>query len=242
MRGFRQGDLLSCDLFNCGECSAKGWIYRNDTTFQKSIQLLAYADNIDIIGRTKRDVTAAFSATERESTKMSRAVNEGKTNYILSTNKDVWRIDYQITADNYSFDTVKEFIYLGSTVTTKNDVSLEIKRRITLANRCYCDVNGQLSNRDLSRTMKLIIYKTLILPELFYGAEAWTVLNTDAAASRVFEIKDLPKIFGPVCVGDVFRIRYNSKMYDLLNDLDAMQRSIIQSLVLRRMLQRCGDL
>ena len=49
---------------------------------------------------------------------------------------DVRRIDSRITADNYTFDTVKEFIYLGSAVTTKNDVSLEIKRRITLANRC----------------------------------------------------------------------------------------------------------
>ena len=40
------------------------------------------------------------------------------------------RINSRITADNYTFDTVKEFIYLGSAVTTKNDVSLEIKRRI----------------------------------------------------------------------------------------------------------------
>ena len=44
--------------------------------------LLAYADDIGIIGRTKRDVTAAYSAIERESTKMGLAVNEGKTKYI----------------------------------------------------------------------------------------------------------------------------------------------------------------
>ena len=96
-----------------------------------------------------------------------------------------------------------EFIYLGSAVTRKNDVSLEIKRRITLANRCYYGLNGQLINRDLSRTTKLILYKTLILPVLLYGAEAWTLLSTDdAAALRVFERKVLRKIFGPVRVGD----------------------------------------
>ena len=38
-----------------------------------------YADDIDMIGRTKLNVTAAFSASERESTKMGLAVNEGKT-------------------------------------------------------------------------------------------------------------------------------------------------------------------
>ena len=80
-------------------------------------------------------------------------------------------IDSQITADNNTFETVKEFICLGSAVTTKNGVNLEIKRTITLANKCYCGPNGQLSNRDLSRTTKLKLYKMLILPVLFYGAE-----------------------------------------------------------------------
>ena len=49
---------------------------------------------------------------------MGLAVNEGKTKYMLSTSRDVRRIDSQITADNYTFETVKEFIYLGSAVTT----------------------------------------------------------------------------------------------------------------------------
>ena len=73
---------------------------------------------------------------------MDPAVNEGKTKYMFSTNRDVRRIESQITANNYTFDTVKEFIYLGSAVTTKNDVSLEIKRRITLAIKSYYGLNG----------------------------------------------------------------------------------------------------
>ena len=48
----------------------KAGVHRNGTIIQKSVQLLAYADNIDIIGCTKLDVTAAFSAIEWESTKM----------------------------------------------------------------------------------------------------------------------------------------------------------------------------
>ena len=217
VRGFRQGDPLSCN-------------HRSGTIFQKSVQLLAYAVDIDIIRHTKRDVTAAFSAIERESTKMGLAVNEGKTKYMLSTSRDARHIDSQITADNYTFDTVKEFIYLGSAVTTRNDVSLEIKRRITLANRCYYGLNRQLSSRDLSRTTKLTLYKTLILPVLFYGAEAWTLLSTDAAVLKVFKRKVLCKIFGPVRVGDDFRIRSNSELYELLNDIHVVLRSNIQRL------------
>ena len=50
---------------------------------------------------------------------------------------------------------------------------------------------------DNCRTTKLILHKTLNLPVLLYGAEASTLLSTDAAALRVFERKVLRKIFGP---------------------------------------------
>ena len=58
-------------------------VHRNGTIFQKSIQMLAYADDIYIIGYTKRYVTATFSAIERESAKMGLAVNEDKTNCVI---------------------------------------------------------------------------------------------------------------------------------------------------------------
>ena len=147
---------------------------------------------------------------------------------MLSTSRDGQRIDSQITADNYTFNAVKKFIYLGSTVTTNNDVNTEIKRRITLANRRRYGLNKQLNNRELSRTTKLILYKTLILPMLLYGAEAWTLLSTNVAALRVFGRKVLRQIFGPVRVADDFRIRYNSELYKLLNDMDVVQRINIQ--------------
>ena len=88
-------------------------VHRNGTIFYKSVQLLAYADDIDIIGRTMRDVTAAFSAIERESAKIGLAVNEGRTKYMLSASGVVPRIGSQITANSCNFDIVKEFIYLG---------------------------------------------------------------------------------------------------------------------------------
>ena len=55
---------------------------------------------------------------------MGLAVNEGQTKYMLSTSRNVRRIDSQIMDDDYTFDTVKELIYLESAVTTKNDVNL----------------------------------------------------------------------------------------------------------------------
>ena len=78
-------------------------VHRNGTIFHKSVQLLAYADDIDIIGRTKGDVTATFSAIERESIAVPY---ECKIKYMLSTSGDVRRIDSNVTADNYTSDTI----------------------------------------------------------------------------------------------------------------------------------------
>ena len=61
--------------FRHEECSAKGGSSSQWHYFSKSFQWFGFA--VDIIGRTKRDVTAAFSAIERESTKMGLAVIEG---------------------------------------------------------------------------------------------------------------------------------------------------------------------
>ena len=62
-----------------GESSMQGSCASNGTSFPKNCQLLAYANGIDIIGRTKPNATAVFSDIEREPTKIGLAVNEGKT-------------------------------------------------------------------------------------------------------------------------------------------------------------------
>ena len=50
-------------------------MFHNNNIFQKSFYFLAYADDIEIMERTKRDITAAFSAIEWESTKMGLTIN-----------------------------------------------------------------------------------------------------------------------------------------------------------------------
>ena len=59
---------------------------------------------------------------------------------------------------------------------------------------------------------------------LLYGAEAWTLSSTDAAALAVFERKVLRMIFGPARVGDDYRIRTNRELYELFNDMDVVKR------------------
>ena len=49
-------------------------------------------------------------------------------------------------------------------------------------------------------------------------------MDSIPAALRVFERKVLRKIFGPVQIDHDFRIRSDSELYELLNDIDVVQR------------------
>lgn len=64
-------------------------VYRSGTIVSKVIMLFAYADDLNIIGRTRRDVTAPITAIKCESTDMGLAVKDDK--YVLSTSR-AWDI------------------------------------------------------------------------------------------------------------------------------------------------------
>ena len=60
--------------------------------------------------------TTYHATSSTSSTTIGLAVDEGKAEYIVSTSRDVRRIDSQTTADYYNFDIIKQFIYLGFTI------------------------------------------------------------------------------------------------------------------------------
>ena len=65
----------------------------------------------------------------------------------------------------------------------------------------------------LSRTTKLKLYNTLIVPVLIYCAEAWTLTDSDERMLDMFERKVLWTIYGPVCVDGEWRTRFNNELY-----------------------------
>jgi hypothetical protein len=77
-QGLRLGDVLRTLLFNVflvvilrtANLQTTGTIYNKET------QLIAYADDIDIVGRSQSAVRDAYLALERESAKVGLKINE----------------------------------------------------------------------------------------------------------------------------------------------------------------------
>ena len=60
----------------------------------------------------------------------------------------------------------------------------------------------------------MTIYKTLIKPDLMYGAENWVLSKADELRLGVFERK-IRRIYGPICKEATWRSRYTEELYCL---------------------------
>ena len=82
---------------------------------------------------------------------------------------------HSIKIDNISFERVKEFKYLGKTLTNQNSIQEEIKSRLKSGNACYHSVQNLLSSRLLSKNKKIKIGRNIILPVVLHECETWSL-------------------------------------------------------------------
>jgi hypothetical protein len=106
------------------------------------------------------------------------------------------------------------------------------KSRLNSGNACFHSVQSLLSSRLLSRSVKVKIYKTIILPVVLCGCETWSVTLREEHRLRVFENRVLRGIFGPKtheATGE-WRKLHNGELHNLYSSPD-----IIRQIKSRRM-------
>jgi hypothetical protein len=77
-------------------------------------------------------------------------INVDKTKYMLLSHHQNVGQNWDIKIANRSFENVSQFKYLGTTVTNRNLIQEEIKRRLNSGNACYLLIQSLLSSRLLS--------------------------------------------------------------------------------------------
>ena len=129
--------------------------------FTKSNQLLGFANDLDVIGRNMDVVKEKFIALEEGGSNFGLKVNDEKTEYMVVSSSDR-QYGPTVTINQHNFKVVDNFVYLGSQVNSKNDIVDEIRSRITLGNRCYIALLNLLRSKAIHRSLKCMLYKTLI--------------------------------------------------------------------------------
>jgi len=98
--------------------------------------------------------------------------------------------------------------------------SVEIKKRVLMANKSFNGLKRQFRSQVLSIKNKIKLYKALIRPVLAYGSETWVLSKCDEAVLGVFERKILRAIFGPTNDNGDWRVKYNNELYTLYRESD----------------------
>ena len=79
--------------------------------------------------------------------------------------------------DGETVETVSDFIFLGSKITTDGDCSHKIKRRLLLGRKVMTNLNSIFKSRDITLPTKIRLVKAMIFPVVMYGCESWTIKN-----------------------------------------------------------------
>jgi hypothetical protein len=90
-------------------------------------QLLAYADGVNILEGSVHTVKKIAEALVVATKEIGLEVNADKTKYmVMSRERNAGR-DHSVKIDNSSIEKVKEFKYLGTTLTDQNSIQEKLR-------------------------------------------------------------------------------------------------------------------
>ena len=76
-------------------------------------------------------------------------------------------------------ETVRDFIFWGSKITTDGDRSDEIKRCLLLGRKVMTNLDSILKSRDIALPTKVCLVMAMVFPVVMYGCEGWTLRKAE---------------------------------------------------------------
>jgi hypothetical protein len=128
---------------------------------------------------------------------MGLEVNAEKTKYMVMCRDENAGEYNNIKTGNKYFQRVELFRCLRTTVTERNSIHGEMKRKLKSGSACYHSLQNLFSSSLLSKNIKIKIYRTVILLVVLYGCETWSFTLSEECRLRVSENRVLRRIFEP---------------------------------------------
>ena len=110
---------------------------------------------------------------KEETEKVGLKLNSQKTKIMASSPITSWEIDGE------TGETVSDFIWGGSKITSDGDCSHDIKRCLLLGRKVMTNLDRILKSRDITLSKKVCLVKAMVFPVVMYGCESWTVKKAE---------------------------------------------------------------
>ena len=115
-----------------------------------NINNLRYTDDTTLMAESEEELKSLLMKVKVESEKVGLKLNIQKTNIMASGPIISWQIDGE------TMETVSDFIFLGSKITTDGDGSHEIKRHLLLGRQVMTNLDSIFKSRDITLPTKSI--------------------------------------------------------------------------------------
>ena len=148
----------------------------------RNISNLRSADDAILMAEGKEELKSLLMKVKEESEKNGLKLNIQKTKIMASCPITSWQIDGKI------METVTDFIFLDSKITTDGDYSHEIKRYLLLGRKAMTKQDGILKSRDITLPTKVCLVKGMVYPVVMYGCESWTIKKAEHQRIDAFEV------------------------------------------------------
>ena len=146
------------------------------------ISNLRYADGTTLIAESEEELKSLLMKVKEESEKVGLKLNIQKTKIIASGLITSWQIDGE------TVETVADFNFLGSKITTDGGWSHEIKRCLLLGRKVMTNPDSILKSRGITLSTKVHLVKAMIFPVVMYGCESWSIKKAEHWRIDAFEL------------------------------------------------------
>ena len=147
----------------------------------RNINNLRYVDDTTLMVESK-ELKSFLMKVKEECEKVGLKLNIQKTKIKASGPITSWQIDGE------TVETVSDFIFLGSKITTDGDCSHEIKRCLLLGRKVMTNLDSILKSRDVTLPTKVRLVKAMVFPVVMYGCESWTIKKAEHRGIDAFEL------------------------------------------------------
>ena len=138
------------------------------------LYLLLYADDTVILAESHDDLQHALNAMLEYCNIWDLKVNPTKTKVtVFCKNKKTLLKERDFHYNNVKVDIVEEFVYLGVLFTYNGKFNKTKKRLLDQARKAMFSLIQKSRRLDLSISVQLHLFNTMIVPILLYGAEVW---------------------------------------------------------------------